>query len=402
MKTPMNRQMSHPFASAGFSLVLVAVTVLLMVANVAAQCNATEVIAGLRTPLGITQSELGNLLVAETGTAVAHTGRISIVGRNGNRRTLLDGLPSAINDVGEPSGPARLFLRGRTLYVTIGVGDVGRPGPASGTTIPNPNPVSSPLFSSILAIHFSADVEKVTSGFALSLADQQALATGQKVTLTNGAGDKISIVLVTNFPNFVPFPLPFFADNVQLSNPFGLVAVGEQLYVTDGGRNLLWRVDIPTGSFSSLAEFPNIPNPLFPAVGPPTSDAVPTGVMTFGDQLLVALFRGAPFAPGTSVLEQVDPSTGAQSAFISGLKTAIEVLPIKENANDTDFLVLQHASAGPFFGSPGLVLRFETPAGSPVVVSNCLTRPTSMVLDRKTRTLFVSELAGRILSIPLP
>src|ERR671924_58086 len=69
-------------------------------------CPAVELTSGLERPLGITQSNLGNLLVSETGTAVPNTGRISIVDLEGNRRTLLSGLPSAINDVGEPSGPA--------------------------------------------------------------------------------------------------------------------------------------------------------------------------------------------------------------------------------------------------------------------------------------------------------
>ncbi|HLE64202.1 MAG TPA: hypothetical protein VI750_13720, partial [Pyrinomonadaceae bacterium] len=74
-------------------------------------------------------------------------------------------------------------------------------------------------------------------------------------------------------------------------------------------------------------------------------------------------------------------------------------------------LVLQHASAGPFFGSPGHLLRFETPTGPPAVLSACLTRPTSMTLDRETGTLYVTELVpvppplrvelGRIVTIHL-
>ena len=105
--------------------------------------------------------------------------------------------------------------------------------------------------------------------------------------------------------------------------------------------------------------------------------------------------------PGTSVVEQVDPVTGSHSAFITGLKTAIDVLPVKEKGN-TDYLVLQHASIGPFFGGPGLVLRFASPSGSPVLVANCLTLPTSMTLDQRTGTLYVSELGGNIVAIPVP
>jgi hypothetical protein len=61
----------------------------------------------------------------------------SIVDLHGNRRTLLDGLPSGINDVNEPSRPAGVFMRGRSLYVVIGIGDSLLAGP-----VPNPNPSS--------------------------------------------------------------------------------------------------------------------------------------------------------------------------------------------------------------------------------------------------------------------
>ncbi len=398
----MNTQKLRLFPSLRFSLALAVLTALLGAAQASAQC--TQVISGLQTPLGTALTNQGNLLVSETGTTTTNSGRISVVDTSGNRRRLLAGLPSAINDVGEPSGPAGLFMRGRTLYVAIGVGDVGRPGPFPGTDIPNPNPISSPIFSSILAIEFSANAENTTTGFTLTLANQLALADGQTVTLSKGASDRITIRLVADFPNFVPFPLPFFAPNVQLSNPFQLVAVEDTLYVTDGGRNRVWRIDLLTGSLSTLVTFPNIPNPAFPAVGGPTLDAVPTGIAFSEDKLLVTLFRGFPFPPGVSTVEQIDPLTGSDTPFITGLRTAIAVLPITEDEN-TDYLVLQHNSGPvllPPFSGPGLVLRFETPAGSPTVVANCLTRPTTMTLDRKNGTLYASELGGRIVAIPFP
>lgn len=381
-----------------FTLAL-AVSLLVTAARATAQCS--EVTSGLRAPLGTALTNKGNLLVSETGTTALHSGRISIVDPSGNRRTLLDGLPSAINDVNEPSGPAGLFMRGRTLYVAVGTGDAGRPGPIPGTTIPNPNPISSPIFSSVLAIQFSANTEKITNGFTVTADNEQALANGEVLTLSNGGGDKITIRMVADFPNFIPFPLPFFSPNIQLSNPFQLVAVEDTLYVTDGGRNRVWQVDLLTGSFSTLVAFPNIPNPLFPTLGGPFLQPVPTGIASSGDHLLVTLFRGFPFPPGTSTVEQVDPLTGSHTAFITGLKTAIDVLPITEEDGDIDHLVLQHASIGPFFGGPGLVLRFATPAGPPIVIANCLTRPTSMKFDKKTGTLYVTELGGRIVAIPV-
>lgn len=365
-----------------------------------AQCS--DVILGLRQPLGAALTNQGNLLVSETGTVALHSGRISIIDQAGNRRTLLDGLPSAINDVNEPSGPAGIFMRGRTLYVALGTGDAGRPGPSPGTTIPNPNPISSPIFSSVLDIQFSAHTEDITTGFTLTTADQQSLANGETVALSDGAGGTLRIRLIADFQNFIASPLPIFADNVRLSNPYGLVPVDDVLYVTDGGRNLVWQVDLLTGSFSTLITFPPIPNPLFGIVpaGGPFLDAVPTGIAAINNKLLVTLFRGVPFPAGTSTVQEIDPATATQLALIGGRKTAIDVLPLTED-EDVDYLVLQHASVGAFFGSPGLVLRFENPADPPTVVTNCLVRPTSMTLDKKTGTLYVTEYGGRVVAVSL-
>ena len=396
----MNNFAQHILSSIRLSLTLIVATVAFTGAEAGAQCP--ELTNGLLLPLGITQSNRDNLIVSETGTRLSHTGRISIVGLDGARRTLLGGLPSGINDVGDPSGPAGIFMRGRTLYVLIGLGDAILPGPLPGTAVANPNP-SSPIFSSVLAVHFSANVEKRTDGLTLTFADQQALANGEKVKLGSGK-DKITVELIANFPDSAPAALP---NTVNGSNPFDLVAVGDQLYVTDGGMNLVWAVNINSGAFSVLTTFPPIPNPFFnptpppPSIGGPFMQAVPTGIAYSDGQLLVTLFRGVPFAPGTSVVEQVDPLTGDHSPLIAGLKTAIDVLPITEQ-DDTHYLVLQHSSGpGPFFGGPGLLLRFETPDSPPTVLANCLSRPTSMALDDKSGTIYVTELlTGRVVMIP--
>jgi hypothetical protein len=378
---------------------------LALAVQVAAQC--TELISGLQRPIALTQSKKDNLLVSESGISMPNTGRISIVDLAGTRRTLVTGLPSGISfEANAPSGPDGLFLRGRTLYLAIGVGDAVLAGPTQGTTRPNPSP-SSPLFSSILAIHFSAAVEKNTQGFTLTLADHETLASGQPVTLSNGGGDTITIEMIVNFPNFTADPTPSFAENVRNVNPFGLVALGNLLYVTDGGQNLIWRVDLSARQFSVLTTFARIPNPQFnanpppPSLGGPFLEAVPTGIEFADGQIVVTLFRGFPFPAGASAVLRVDPLTGSQSAFISGLKTAIDVLPIRaddEQGDATKHLGLQHAS-GPIQMPPGLLLRFDTPAGPPTTLASCLTAPTAMTLDEKTGTLYVTELGGRIVAI---
>jgi len=383
----------------------IAISLLVPTGQASAQCS--EVASGLRLPLGITQSNLDNLIVGESGTRALHTGRISIISPNGSRRTLLDGLPSAINDVNEPSGPAGVYMRGRTLFVAIGIGDGIQAGPFPGAAVGNPSP-SSPIFSSVLAIHFSANVEATTEGFVLTTADQLSLANGAKVTLSDDAGDRLTLELVANFPNFTPNPLPTFPANVRGSNPFDLVAVEDQLYVTDGGQNQVRQIDVPTGTFTTLAAFAPIPNPFYPGIGGPVIEAVPTGIRYGDGQLLVSLFKGVPFPVGVSQIQAVDPISGAQAPFIVGRKTAIDVLSLRDG-DDTDYLVLQHASLGLFFTGPGQVLRFETPADAPTLVSDCsspsftpLTRPSSMVLDEKTDTLYATEFGGRVVGIPIP
>ena len=370
------------------------------VAHAQAVCSAVEVATGLVRPQGVVQSNLGNLIVAEAGPGTPNTGRISIVSPAGERRALLSGLPSGRADVGDPAGPAGVFMRGRTLYAAIGIGDAILAGPVPRTAIANPTP-SSPLFSSVLAIHFSAEVERSTAGFVLSLADHNALALGQRVTLANGGGETITLELVANFPDWIPEPLPSLASNVRGSNPFDLVVVADQVFVTDGGRNLVWRVDAPTGSYVALTDFPRIPNPIFP-VGPPTSEAVPTGIAFQDGSLMVTLLRGAPFANGTSTVMAVDPATGAQSAYISGLKTAIDTRQLRWGESSTQ-LVLQYSyGPAPFFGGLGAVLRFDTPAGPARVLDNCLAQPTSMAWDAKARQLYVTEIvSGRLMTLSI-
>ena len=370
-----------------------------------ASCPATDLTSGgLLSPIGIVQSNIGNLIVSETGTRAPNSGRVSIVSLDGSRTTLLNGLPQGINAAGgDPSGPAGISMRGRTIYVAIGQGDTVIPG-AAGTVIPNPNP-SSPLFSSILAIQFSPQTERTTQGFTLSLADQAALFAGQEVRLSNGGGDMIAINVVANFPDYVLDPTaPGAPVGVRNSNPFGVVVVGDLLYVTNGGLNLVWEVDIHSGAFSVVTSFPPVLNPAAP-LGGPTLEAVPTGITYFDGELLVPLLRGFPFPAGASQVQAVDPETGAQTPLFTGLKTAIAVVPARDG-NDTDYLVLENTSTdspAPFpFGSGGKLLRFDVPGGTPTVVADCLNRPTSMALDEKTSTLYVTELVtGKVRAIPL-
>jgi hypothetical protein len=249
----------------------------------------------------------------------------------------------------------------------------------------------------VLAIHFSAHVEQATRGFTLSTADQQTLAAGGRVILSNGGGDTIEIELIADFPDYVPDPLPGNPAIVRGSNPFDLAIRANTLFVTDGGRNLVWAVDLASRTHSVLTTFPPIPNPV-PGFGP-VVEAVPTGIEYVNGRLLATLFRGVPFPAGTSTVVEIDPETGAYASLIDGLKTAIGVTQLP---GSDSYLVLQHSSGpAPFFGGPGVVLGFASPSSAPQVLANCLVRPTTMWFDAKSGNLYVAEvLSGRIVTLP--
>lgn len=362
-----------------------------------AQCSDSILTSDLQGPSQLTQSNLGNLIVAETGLPAPNSGRVSIVGLDGSRRSLLEGLPSGVNSIGGFSGTQGVFMRGRTLYVLNGEGDATLPGPIPGTELPNASP-GSPLLSSILAVQFSAHTEKITSGFVLTLADHQALKDGQTLTFSNGGGDQITVSLIADFPNYVADPLPFFPANVRHSNPFGITGIGNQLYVADGGRNLVFEVDSDTGTFTTLAAFPGVPNPL--PFGPPFIEAVPDGIRAYNGQLLVTLLRGFPFVAGLGTVVRVDPNTGSVTPFIIGLNSAIDVLPVKAK-NATSYLTLE-VSVDLLADAPGRLQRFATPAGPGTPIATCapLIGPSNMVRDDKTGTLYITSIfTGSIIQI---
>src|SRR5438094_4337613 len=149
-------------------------------------------------------------------------------------------------------------------------GDAALLGPFPGTELPNPNP-SSPILSSVLEVHFSANAEKTASGFTLTDADQLALQSGTELVLDNGKGDKLTIKLLADFPNVVPAPRPDLPDNTVSSNPFGVAVNNNLLYVVDASLNRIWTVELSSGATAILTTFAPLTNP-FP-LGPPAIDA---------------------------------------------------------------------------------------------------------------------------------
>ena len=377
------------------SRLLILVAIFLLPGMIArAQCPTSVLTTDLKAPTKIIFSTSGNLLVAEQGNG-PNTGRISMIDVvSGARRTLIDSLPAGFaapnND---PSGPAGLVMRGRTLYVAIGLGDAVLAGPQPNSFIPNPNP-SSPIFSSVLAIHLSAHTESITSGFTLSLADQNTLKSNGRVVLDNGSGDKLQVDLIVDFPDYVPEPRPGLPNAVRQSNPFGVALLGNHLYVADASTNIIRDVNLSTQTFNSLVSFGAIANNR--GFGPPFVEPVPDSVHLFGNQLLVTLLTGFPFPVGNASVQLVDIGNGTTSPFISGLSSAIDVLP----ANGGGFLTLEFSTDMLNPAAVGRLSYYNVPSGSPVVLANCLITPTSMIQDEETNDIYVTEIfTGRVIKV---
>ena len=384
-------------------ILLAAVTIALSGVIVEAQI-ISDVTLGLKRPAKVILTEQGNLIVAEEGTGI-HDGRISIIDpQTGMRRTLLNGLPSAAGRFNLPQGPSGLVMRGRTLYFTIGEGNPTVACPLPCTEIPNPNGASSPIFSSVLALHFSASTEMTTNGFMLTPADDLALKNGEILELDSVKGKRTTLRLVADFADVAPDPIPGAPQNVAASNPFGIEIIDNHVFVNDGGNNNIWKVNINSGEIESLVTFPTI---IFPSGQ--RQEAVPTSVHVFGEQLLVTLLRGGdsnPLGAGLAEVRLVDPLTGSDSPFFAGMTSAIDVLPVQTEGNPNYFYVLQFGVFAPPNG-PGLMparlLRFDAPATPPVSNLVLPNFATSMTRDAATGDLYMTRLfANRIIRVQFP
>lgn len=366
-------------------------------ANALAQ-SASVFAGGLKAPNRMTFTPGGNLLVAENGTGQMD-GRVSMIDRNGARRTLVDGLPSAINLAGgepAPSGPTALVLRGNTLYVLIGSGNATLPGPAPGSELPNPARSSS-LFSAVIALRFAPGIDNTGGDFAFTQSNYDNFAGGGRLKTSNANGERLVADVIANFRDYTEEPRPDVPGNVRASNPFGMDIRGNALYVADASQNAVYRVDLDTNDVEVMTRFAPKPNPL--PFGPPVMEAVPTSARVFGKQLLVTYLTGFPFAPGSAEVRKVNLVNNSQTTFIGGLTSATDVLPVRGPHGEDQFYTLE-ISTNLTNNEPGRLQFFSSPTAAPVVVAGGLIGPIGMVRDEQTNTIYITSIfTGTILKV---
>ncbi|MBI3949638.1 MAG: ScyD/ScyE family protein [Acidobacteria bacterium] len=345
----------------------------------------------------------GLVMVAEAGSG-KNDGRLSLFDNTGARHTLVEGLPSAPESVPDSfSGPNSVVVRDRTMFISIGIGDVLRPGsgmqPGTGRAL-NPNPPSSPIFSSVLQVTFDRAIGFDLGPFLLSRSDHDQLAAGQVVTLTNADGEQTEIKLVVNLlPDALPdSSVPGFRG----PDPFDLVLDGRRpdvLYVIDGGLGRVVKVDLISRQQQDFVKFDKLRKPPNVVLGPPLVDPIPTGARQQGNWLYVAFLTGFPFVQRLSQIHRVNLDTGADEVFLKDLTSSVDVEPVGENTYYVLQLSTNLLAIPPRQPAPGSLLRFDSNnAASGTVIADGLNLPNSMARHPASGEFLVVELgAGRII-----
>lgn len=197
-----------------------------------------------------------------------------------------------------------------------------------------------------------------------------------------------------------------------LVNPYDVVVLDGNVFVSDAGANAVFRVE-SNGEVKPYARLAEIPVP--GAVGPQTTDAVPTGLAAGPDgALYLATLAGAPYEIGTAAIYRLDDvnddgdalDDGEISVAVEGLTAATDLtftnsgwLIVTELSRDmaslyTD-LTPEHAAE-----LPGRVTAWCGPGQSStsmssVLVADHVSSPTSVASIGEV-IVVAEELADRI------
>ncbi len=111
---------------------------------------------------------------------------------------------------------------------------------------------------------------------------------------------------------------------------------------------------------------------------------------------------GFPFPAGAAEVRTVNLDTRAQAVFISGLTSALDVLPFNGTGDNDSYLVLEF-SANMLAQQPGRLKLFTSRTETPRILVNNLITPTSLARDAQTGKIFVTEKAtGRVMRVNAP
>ncbi|WP_420149432.1 ScyD/ScyE family protein [Spirosoma sp.] len=214
--------------------------------------------AGLMSPLGLAEDLKGNVWVTEAGSGTANNGRVSVITPSGTIYPVITGFPSALSPENSPEGLNHLAYKDGKLYI---------------------------LHATVDKL-FIADVAGFVPGVTPAV-DANTIPSEDIGTFVKNARPN-----APDAPDSNPYNLTFGPDG--------------DLFIVDAGGNAIVRRKKSDGSLSIFATFPDVTKPASITAGPPTLDAVPTGIVYDGTNFLVSTLTGFPFPPGLSRIYKVN------------------------------------------------------------------------------------------------
>ncbi|GAB3497911.1 hypothetical protein GCM10027341_18710 [Spirosoma knui] len=232
---------------------------------------------GLKSPLGLAEDPKGNVWVTEAGSGTVNNGQVTVITPSGSTYPVITGFPSALSPENSPEGLNHLLYDNGTLYILHATED------------------------KLYIANVAGFVPGVTPAVDFSTLKSEDIGSFVKAKHPNAP----------DTPDSNPYNLTFGPDG--------------DLFIVDAGGNAIVRRKKTDGSLSIFATFPDVPNPSFPTVGPPTIDAVPTGIVYDGTNFLVSTLTGFPFPTGLSKIYKVS-ATGTVTVHKDGFSGLTDIL----------------------------------------------------------------------------
>ncbi|MGV3588942.1 MAG: ScyD/ScyE family protein [Adhaeribacter sp.] len=297
-----------------------------------------EFAAGLQAPLGLYLDGKNQLWVTEVGTG-NNDGKVSVIRPNGVKQVVIEGFPSFVGDEGL-AGLNHLLVKDNMLYILHVNGLLYKANISS--VRPNQTPIQA---SSLATENIGAFVLKY------------------------------------------PFEVP-----IDESNPYNLtVGPGGNIYITDAGANAILR-RTPAGVLSVITSLPDLPNPT--PVGPPTIDAVPTGIAYNNGKFYVTTLTGFPFVTGLARLYTLS-QTGSIISYQDGFTTLTDIALDEHNVP----VVIEHGQFGSqgFVPNTGRIVATYNQRLAEILTG--VNQPTDIIISGP-KTLYVNSLVdGKIFKV---